>query len=240
LVRVPELCPSRGLRASRGRRPRHRVRRDRPGVVVPFKVLPVGGVAGALGCRLPVRPCVRHARPVRCSALRPHPRTRLLGRSFPGVRPSSTVWPAGPARRLSTPSTSPGVSGPFSARGGESSRPGRESENLPAVPIRRLRCRSQVFPTSQRLVALIALPPFSDGWRSWDSPFRGSRLPRRPGGSSPPACPRDVAPTEWPCSLPRWEPPPALAPSPGTSRREPFSSSGPSSARESVRVAATG
>jgi hypothetical protein len=41
------------------------------------------------------------------------------------------------------------------------------------VPSRRLRRRSQVFPTSQRLVPLSALPPFSDGWRSWDSPFRG-------------------------------------------------------------------
>lgn len=36
--------------------------------------------------------------------------------------------------------------------------------------------------------------PFSDRWRSWDSLFRGSCLPRSPAGSSPPACPLDVSP----------------------------------------------
>jgi hypothetical protein len=62
------------------------------------------------------------------------------------------------------------------------------------VPPPRLRCRAQVFSTSQRLLPLSAAPPFSDGWRSWGSPFRGLILARSPGDSSSPAYPLDVAP----------------------------------------------
>lgn len=38
----------------------------------------------------------------------------------------------------------------------------------------------------------------SGGWRSWGLPSRGLVLPYRPGGSSPPACPHDVVPEDWP------------------------------------------
>jgi hypothetical protein len=46
------------------------------------------------------------------------------------------------------------------------------------VPPRQLRCRSQAFSTSQRLVPLIAVLPFSDRWRSWGSPYRDLILPQ--------------------------------------------------------------
>lgn len=62
------------------------------------------------------------------------------------------------------------------------------------VPPCRLRCRSQVFSTSQRLLPLPPAPPFSDGFRSWGLPYRGLILPRSPGYSSPPVSPHDVAP----------------------------------------------
>jgi hypothetical protein len=64
----------------------------------------------------------------------------------------------------------------------------------PAGPNRRLRCRSQVFSTSQRLVPLSTVPPFSDGWRSWGSLFRGLIPTRSSDGSSPPVSPLDVSP----------------------------------------------
>ena len=62
------------------------------------------------------------------------------------------------------------------------------------VPSRRLRCRSQVFSTSQRLVPLFTVPPFSGGWRSWGSLFRGLIPTRSSDDSSPPVCPHDVSP----------------------------------------------
>jgi len=96
---------------------------------------------------------------------------------------------------------------PFNARGGESSRPTGCPADPPVlpgsyqrVPPRRLRCRSQVFSTSQRLLPLPTVPPFSGGWRSWGSPYRGLFLPRSPDDSSPPACPLDVAPSS--CASP--------------------------------------
>jgi hypothetical protein len=62
------------------------------------------------------------------------------------------------------------------------------------VPPLRLRCRSQVFPTSQRLAPLPALPPFSDGWRSWGSALQGilplTKLRRLVAAGIP----------SWPCS----------------------------------------
>jgi hypothetical protein len=69
----------------------------------------------------------------------------------------------------------------------------------PPVPPGRLRCRSQVFPTSQRLLPPATTLPFSDRWRSWDSPFRGLLLSRSLDGSSPPKCPPDVPPTGCAC-----------------------------------------
>jgi hypothetical protein len=127
---------------------------------------------------------------------------RLSGQSSPGVRVPFTVLPDVSATGLSTGGTSPGVPVPYNARGGESPRPRRSPGGPPRfdpgvrrrVPPRRLRCRSQVFSTSQRLLPLSAAPPFSDGWRSWGSPFRGLILARSPGDSSSPAYPLDVAP----------------------------------------------
>jgi len=85
-----------------------------------------------------------------------------------------------------------GFDSPTAHRGGENPRPDRSqweaSQAFPSpgfrhrVPRRWLRCRSQVFPTSQRLLLLSALPPFSDGWRSWGDALQGiapSTKPRR-------------------------------------------------------------
>jgi len=165
---------------------------NRHEVAFPFRVLPDSEVASALGCSLPVRPwCSRSTQPFRHSFLRPHPRTRLLGRSSHGVQLPYTVCPDISAPGLSTGSTSLGVSSPL-----QRSRR-RESTSCPScpvraprlcrglcqrIPLRRLRCRSQVFPTSQRLLPLPAVPPFSDGWRSWGFALQGvvpSTKPRR-------------------------------------------------------------
>jgi hypothetical protein len=167
-------------------------RPNRRGVVVPFRVLPGGEVAGLLGYPLPGRPRrSQNARPFRCSFLHPRPRTRLLGRSSHGVRFPFTVFPEASAPGLSTEGTSRGVSSPLqrSRRRESTSRSGYPSRApwwcqgvRQRVPPRRLRCRSQVFPTSQRLLPLSALPPFSGGWRSWGFTLQGvvpSTKPRR-------------------------------------------------------------
>jgi hypothetical protein len=71
---------------------RHRASPNRHGVVVPFRVFSVHGVARTWGSSLPVRSLRSpNARPFRYSFHDPGPRTRLLGRSSPGVRPSFTV-----------------------------------------------------------------------------------------------------------------------------------------------------
>jgi hypothetical protein len=128
---------------------------------------------------------------------------RLPKQSSPGVRPSYTVY----TRRLRHRSLDRRhLSWGFTPL--QRSRR-RESTSRPVarwaprfcrgvrrrIPIRRLRRRSQVFPTSQRLVPLPAVPPFSDGWRSWGSPFRGFILPQSPDDFSSPEYPRDVPPT---------------------------------------------
>jgi hypothetical protein len=89
-------------------------------------------------------------------------------------------------------------------------------------PTRRLRCRSQVFPTSQRLLPLSAAPPFSDGWRSWGSPYRGLILTRSPDDSSPSACPLDVSPTDCASPVPRRGNPQARLSLPRMSRTAAF------------------
>lgn len=99
----------------------------------------------------------------RSSLCAPRLRTRLLERSSLGVQLSFTVLPNQPARRPSTTSTSLGVSRPDSALGEGSPRPHKVSlvlapwvlpRRLQAVPSYPVRCRSQAFPASQRL-----LPP---------------------------------------------------------------------------------
>jgi len=132
------------------------VRTDRLGVTFPFRVFSGREVTGTLGSPSPVRSWRSpNDRPIQCSHHDPGPGARLPGRSSPGVRPSCTVLPVVSAHGLSTEGTSPGVPRPFSARGGESPRPAHAGTSrlpgrLPTVPGRRLRCRSQVFSTSQR------------------------------------------------------------------------------------------
>jgi hypothetical protein len=135
-------------------------RPNRRGVTVPFRVLPGSEVASLLGYPLPVRPRrSQNARPFRYSFLRPHPRTRLLGRSSHGVRSSFTVFPEISTLGLSTEGTSLGVPSPLqrsrrrestSRRGCPLRAPWLCQGVRQQVPTCQLRCRSQVFPTSQR------------------------------------------------------------------------------------------
>lgn len=69
---------------------------------------------GVLGSPPPVRPWrSQNARPFRLSLIPPCPKTRLFGRSSPGVQPLFTVCPEYSAPGLSTRSTSPGVQMPL-------------------------------------------------------------------------------------------------------------------------------
>jgi hypothetical protein len=100
--------------------------------------------------------------PGRFSLIYPCPRTRLLERSSRGVRSSFTAFPEISVQDLSVEDDSHGICCPFSAyRQRESTSfrlTGRPPERDPKassslhqqVPICRLRCRSQVFSTSQR------------------------------------------------------------------------------------------
>jgi hypothetical protein len=196
--------PFRGLRELRGRRASSPRRLSRHDVVVPCRVLPDSGVSGCLGSLFPVRSWRSlNAQSFRYSCRCPCSRKRLLERSSPGVRPTYTVCPAIPALGLSAEGTSPGVPCPYSARGEGNPRPDQ-------LPSRAPRCLAGVstgrsHPAgygvarrfSQPLSDFLFPPPschVSDRWRSWDLPFRGLLLSRRPGDSSPPACPLDVAP----------------------------------------------
>lgn len=110
------------------------------------------------------------------------------------------------ASGLSASGTSPGVPCPFNAQGGGNPRPATVARFgfRRQLPCCRLRCRSQVFSTSQRLLLPSAVLPFSGRWRSWGSALQGFQfLPRSPDGSSPPACPPDVAPAGCASPVPR-------------------------------------
>jgi hypothetical protein len=120
-----------------------------------------------MGCLLPVRPWhPLSARSFRYSLHRPCSRKRLRERSSPGVRPSYTVCPKVPARGLSVyghlswGSNAPtalwekGVHGSPVARSSAPVLPGL----CWRVPPRRLRCRSQVFSTSQRPCSSLRRP----------------------------------------------------------------------------------
>lgn len=99
---------------------------------------------------------------IRYSFLRPCPGTRLPERSSRGVQPSFMVCPEVPAHRLSTGGTSHGVPTSLQRIRWRESTSGRSScdsrSSFPGVtgvvrrwvPTHQLRCRSQVFPTSQR------------------------------------------------------------------------------------------
>jgi hypothetical protein len=182
-------------------------RPNRRRVVVPFRVLPGSEVAGLLGYPLPVRSQhSQNAQPFRYSFLHPRPRTRLLGRSSHGVRPSFTVYLEASATGLSTDGTSLGVPSPL-----QRSRR-RESTSRSGCPARApwlLPGGSPVNPTSPATVPLTGFPNlsadfflsppsrhFQTGGVRGVSRFRELFLPRIPDGSSPPACPLDVSPIE--------------------------------------------
>jgi hypothetical protein len=106
------------LRELRGHRIRHRTRRNRREVTVPYRVLLDSEVSGTLGCPFPVRSWRSlNARSFRYFFLRPRPRMRLLGQSSPGVRPFYTVCPEVSATGLSTGGTSLGVRTPLQRTG---------------------------------------------------------------------------------------------------------------------------
>jgi hypothetical protein len=144
------------LRELRAHRIRHRTRRNRREVTVPYRVLPDSEVSGVLGCPFPVRRWRSlNAPSFRYFFLRPRQRMRLRGQSSPGVRPSYTVFPKPP----------PPVSRPEAPLLGFHAATTHWEKRVhvrlspaprfcrgicPRVPPRRLRCRSQVFPTSQR------------------------------------------------------------------------------------------
>lgn len=104
--------------------------------------------------------------------------------------PPSRFVPETPVLHLSVQDNSHGLLFPFNAyrqrestsapfyRFGCPNRPEDRSGVYWRVPRRQLRCRSQVFSTSQRLAPLNALLPFSDRWRSWGSPSRELFLSR--------------------------------------------------------------
>jgi hypothetical protein len=72
------------------------------------------------------------------------------------------------------------------------------------LPRCRLRCRSQVFPTSQRLPSSLRPPAiFRQVAFLGFCPSGVCFLSRRPGGSSPPACPHDVSPAGCASPSPR-------------------------------------
>jgi hypothetical protein len=153
-VRVPERPLQRNERVSR-RTVSSPTRPNRRGVTVPFRVLPGSEVASLLGYPLPVRPRrSQNARPFRYFFLRPHPRTRLLGRSSHGVRSSFTVFPEISAPGLSTEGTSLGVPSPLQ----------RSWEERVHVPLRLPVSGSLVVPggspTSPTLPATVPLTGF--------------------------------------------------------------------------------
>mgnify|MGYP003571980686 CR=1 FL=1 len=104
--------------------------------------------------------------------------------------PPSRFVPETSVLHLSAQDNSHGVCVPFNAyRQGESTSVPFDRAGFPNrsedqdgvcwwIPLHQLRCRSQAFSTSQRLTPLNAALPFSDRWRSWDSPFRDLFLPR--------------------------------------------------------------
>jgi len=133
------------------------------------------------GCSHPVRPIRsrRTARPVFPSPPAPGDATHRVLLSWGSI--PSTAFPEIPVRDLSASYHSHGVLSP-TAHGvarvhGLTGCPARRPRLSPRYftdgPTRRLRCRSQVFSTSQRLFPLATGPPFSGGWRSWGSTLQG-------------------------------------------------------------------
>jgi hypothetical protein len=211
-VKVPSAPLQRDERASR-QAVTSPFRLSRREVTVPCRVLSGNGVAGLLGYLLPVRSW----RSLEHSTLPVFPALPMPEEATPGAILSwGSVLLYGMSRCLRlqpldrqapllgfcAPSAleEEGVHGPPVAR----RAPRLFCRGIrQRVPSRQLRCRSQVFSTSQRpssslrrpavfrQVALIGFCP-SGVFRS-----------RRPGSSSPPACPLDVSPIGRPSPLPR-------------------------------------
>jgi hypothetical protein len=182
-------CPSRGFREHRVERHRRRCRSDRHEVTVPYRVFPASEVDGELGSRLPVRPW--HSQTPEPSGISSSDRAQRcdsLGIPLLGFSPSTRCCPTSPPPVSRQMAPLLGFRAPSTLEEERVHVPNPVARWAPRFcrgvgrrfPGRRLRCRSQVFPTSQRLLPLPALPPFSDGWRSWGSPFRGLILSRSP------------------------------------------------------------
>jgi hypothetical protein len=201
---VPVNRSSRGIREVARQAVTSPIRLSRREVAVPFRVLLSNGVAGLLGCLLPVwswRSLNARAFPVFLPLLLPKEATPWTILSWGSVllhgmsrnpcprclHLGHLSWGFLPLQRIRRrESTSRPVARPSS--------PGFHPGIRQQVPPCQLRCRPQVFSTSRRLLPPSAVLPFSGRWRSWGSPFRGSCLSRSPGSSSPPACPLDFPP----------------------------------------------
>jgi hypothetical protein len=140
------------------------------------------------------------------------------GLSSSVLRPGHLVAPSGPLLGFGPPTRSlpksplaglpalrapsPGVLLPYSVSGSRSPRPRHRkvaglpgwSGAPPAAPNRRLRCRSQVFSTSQRPCSSRSRPAIFRRVTLMGFALQGFVPPAKPDSSSLPACPLDVAP----------------------------------------------
>ena len=184
---------------------------NRHEVTCPCRVLADSEVAGVLGFPLPGTALALAARgPSGIPSSVRVQRRDSLNDPLVGFSSSSRCCPKSPPRVSRPKAPLLGFCSLQRIRRRESTSNGvlRRSVSLPGVtravyrwvPTHRLRCRSQVFSTSQRLLPLSAVQPFSGGWRSWVSPYKGLFLSRSLGGSSPPTYPLDVAPLD--CAIP--------------------------------------
>jgi hypothetical protein len=134
-----------------------------------------------------------------------------------------------PRRGPSTNGTSPGVSCPFSARGGESPRSARLPGGTPGCPGAADGSHTASFGVahrfSQPLSDFFLSPPschFQTGGALGVSPFRGFFLPRSSDDSSPPGYPLGLPPADCAGPRPRRGHPRAGSPVPRMHRRGPF------------------
>jgi hypothetical protein len=156
--------------------------------------------------------------PLRCSFRHPNPQTRLRGSSSRTVQLSFTVL-AGPAAGTDPVTAALLGFGPLQRMGrrestslagtGSHLRGARHRLGPPGFPRASTSgSQSAGYGAAHRfsqppsgVLPLTTVLPFSGRWRSWGCPFRGLHLLRSPDGSSPPACPPDVAPSGWPAPI---------------------------------------
>jgi hypothetical protein len=122
-----------------------------------------------------------------------------------GFGPPSRCYPKSPPQIFRSRAPLLGFRRPYNARGGESPRPAAVARfGLPGgargfankFPPCRLRCRSQVFPTSQRSSSSPHRPAIFRRVAFMGLRPSGNFLPRSLDDSSPPTCPPDVLPIE--------------------------------------------